>query len=92
MKLIDLLSVYNFRLYRDDLTTTYAKENSQTIRITFWEDEGFKRNWFEFGIYDYYQKEEVIKTIKKVLNKEILNREVDNIQVDDLEILEITLK
>lgn len=91
MKLIDLLSVYNFRLYRDDLTTNYAKDNSQTIRITYWEED-FKRNWFEFGINDYYPKEEVIKTIKKVLSKEILNREVDNIQVDDLEILEITLK
>ena len=92
MKLIDLLSVYNFRLYRDDLRTNYAKENSQTIRIVFYEKDCFNRNWFEFGVNDWFEKEEVIKTIKRVLSKEILNREVDNIQVDDLEILEISLK
>ena len=92
MKLIDLLSVYNFRLYRDDLKTNYAKENSSTIRIVFYENDSFNRNWFEFGVNDWCEREEVIKTIKKVLNKEMLDRKVDSIQVDDLEILEITLK
>lgn len=88
MKLIDLLELHDFRLYRTDLQTERFKQNSNTIRIYLDYNE-----WFEFGIYDWSNREEKTKGIKKVLTKEILNRVVSSFQTDDeMNILTIELK
>lgn len=88
MKLIDLLEIHDFRLYRTDLTTQRLKENSNTIRIYFDYD-----NWFEFGLNDWNNKEEKTKDIKKILTKDILNRTVSSFQTDDeMNILIINLE
>ena len=88
MKLIELLELHDFRLYRDDLKTERAKENSNTIRICLDYNE-----WFEFGFNDWCNCNEKINNIKKILTNDILNRKVSCFQVnDELGILEIWLK
>lgn len=78
MTLEKLLFLYNFRLYRDDFSNEQSKENSDIIRIYI-----DYKNWFEFGIYDWYENELKEENIKKILTKELLNKKVDFFSVDD---------
>ena len=88
MKLIELLELHDFRLYRTDLQTERAKENSNTIRIYLEYNE-----WFEFGFNDWFNCNEKMNNIRKILTKDILNRKVRSFQVnDEIEILEINLE
>ena len=88
MKLIDLLEIHDFRLYRDDLQTERLKQNSNTIRIHF-----DYNDWFEFGLNDWSNQEEKIKSIEKILTKDVLNRTVSDFQTDDeMNILVINLE
>lgn len=77
MKLEELLNLYNFRLYREDLRDN-NKENSNTIRIYL-----DYENWFEFGIDDWSSDKTKEENIKKALNKSILEQEVESFKVDD---------
>lgn len=78
MTLEKLLFLYNFRLYMDDFSNEQSKENSDIIRIYI-----DYKNWFEFGIYDWYENELKEENIKKILTKELLNKKVDFFSVDD---------
>lgn len=75
MKLEQLLELYNFRLYRDDLQKN--KENTDVIRIYLNYD-----TWFEFGIDDWGINEFKKSNINKILIKDILNRKVESFNVD----------
>lgn len=77
MTLEELLNIYNFRLYRDDLRDE-NKENSNTIRIYL-----DYRNWFEFGIDDWSSDKTKSENIKKVLDKYLLKRKVESFSVND---------
>lgn len=78
MTLEKLLFLYNFRLYRDDFSNEQSKENSDIIRVYI-----DYKNWFEFGICDWYENELKEENIKKILTKELLNKKVDFFSVDD---------
>ena len=87
MKLEELLNLYNFRLYREDLRDN-NKENSNTIRIYL-----DYENWFEFGIDDWCSDKTKEENIKKALNKSILEQEVESFKVDDdMDIFVVYLK
>ncbi len=86
MTLEELLNLYNFRLYRDDLRDE-NKENSNTIRIYL---NCF--SWFEFGIDDWSSDGIKANNIKKILDKNLLNREVESFNVnDDMNMLTVYL-
>lgn len=86
MKLEELLNLYNFRLYRDDLRDE-NKENSNTIRIYL-----DRFNWFEFGIDDWPSDKTKANNIKKILDKNLLNQEVESFNVnDDMNMLTVYL-
>ena len=88
MKLVELLKMHDFRLYRSDLQSEFKKQNSNTIRIQL-----DYNNWFEFGFNDWSNRQEKINDIRKILTKEVLNRDVRDFQVDDeMDILVINLK
>lgn len=78
MILKDLLNLYNFRLYRDDIQSNYLKEDTSTVRIYIDIDM-----WFEFGICDWSNNEVKRESIEKILTKDILNKEVDYFNVND---------
>lgn len=77
MILEELLNLYDFRLYRDDLRDG-NKENSNTIRIYL-----DYKNWFEFGIDDWSSNETKAENIKMVLDKDLLKRKVEIFSVND---------
>lgn len=87
MRLIELLEMHDFRLYRQDLVPERLKQNSNTVRIHLSYNE-----WFEFGINEWTNREDKINNIKQIITKDVLNRKVQMFQVnEDLGILEITL-
>lgn len=77
MKLEELLELYNFRLYRDDLQKN--KENTDVIRIYLNCD-----TWFEFGIDDLGETADKKEQLHTVLHKELLDREVEYIHTEDV--------
>lgn len=81
MKLVDFLSVHNFRDFHND------REDSKIVRIRSDVDM-----WFEFGMYDFYGEQQSINFIKSVINKKILEKEVTSVSYNDTaEVLEIYL-
>lgn len=72
---------FNFRYYDDTKRSEYDKEDSLIIRIYYcFEDFNYKDCWFEFGIYDFGNKDTTWKDCCKFLSKDILNSYVECIR------------
>lgn len=75
---------YNFRYV--DSTKQYEDDqlNTTTIRIYPPSEAPNRRSdWFEFGIYDYSQKEFTWRNCKRILSEEILNSYIQDIQYNE---------
>lgn len=73
IKLIDFLSLYNFRYY-NEIEDENERHDTTTVRIYY--DENQPAKWFEFGVNDWhciYHKNDMIWD---VLNENILNQYV----------------
>ncbi len=89
MKLIDVLKLYNFQLYRDDYQYDCNKNNTSTIRVIF---DNHTR-YFEFGIDDWCSNNEKLDTIKEVINSKLLNKNVKYFRTNpETSVFEITLE
>lgn len=75
---------YNFRSYDDSKRCDDDKYNTTIIRI-FPPSENFNRasEWFEFGIYDFSNKEYTWENCEKVLSKDILDNYVESINYNE---------
>lgn len=82
---------FNFRYFRDwDNGANYY--DTKIIRIFPPLKEYSKDVWFDFGIYDFCNKETTLELLETILTKEILNSYVSSIDYDDkLEIIQIYL-
>lgn len=80
------LMTYNFRHYRDELV---EKEDSTIIRI--YPGPNYRRCfWFDFGVYNFGEKEFTYEIIKTIFNDNILNSYINdfgyNVNSDIIEI------
>lgn len=74
---------YNFRNIDDSKKYDKDQYNTTIIRI-FPLRENFQYNeWFEFGIYDFSNKDYTWKNCEKVLSKEILNSYISSISYNE---------
>lgn len=76
----EFINTYNFR-YINDLQDNYNFD-TQTIRIYPPSEEMNRRNWFEFGVYDFSESSCKQKIIETVLSKEILDSYVESISLN----------
>lgn len=84
MKLIDLLERYNFRYIMPNCDNEEKSNNTNIIRIYYGEEfPNQNRQWFEFGIYDYYGTRNTMQAIKSIIKEDILNKEVHFFCYDD---------
>lgn len=87
MKLIDILSLYNFRSTNSDEIGMY-KNDTAIIRIYFDNEAYPPLFFFEFGVDSWNDK----NYIRDILNEDIVNREVQSIEVIPCSaILQITI-
>lgn len=70
---------HNFR-YINDLRTDPYNFDTQIIRIYPPNDSGYERDWFEFGINDFSDKDYTWNICKRALDSEILDSYVEMIQ------------
>ena len=79
------IKTYNFR-YVNSLKGEKDLDNDTCIIRIYPPTEEFnqyRNNWFEFGVYDFSQKEVTWDLCKRVLSKEILESYIDTIQYND---------
>lgn len=72
---------FNFRYYDSSKKEECNKEDSLIIRIYYLDkDFNYKDCWFEFGIYDFGNKDATWKDCCRFLNKDILNSYIEEIR------------
>ena len=75
------IKTYNFRYVSDIKRDGDYDNDTCIIRIypPSKEWRSHNTNWFEFGIYDFSEKESTWEMCKKIFTKEIINSYVDTI-------------
>lgn len=92
MTLKQLLDLYNFRNYREDLKFDRNKYDTVNIRI-YLNDSISNNDYVEFGVYDYSEDEYKEDLYKKFIRKEILETKIQGIYFDyDLETFCVALE
>lgn len=78
---------FNFRYYDDSKRDEYNKYDTQIIRIYFKSGSKVETeyHWFEFGVYDFSNKQYTWELCKRYLNEHILNSYVDSISFNQEE-------
>ena len=69
---------YNFR-YVNQLRSQDYDNDTCIIRIYPPTNDFYKNNWFEFGIYDFSEKEVMWKMCQEIFTKDILESYIDSI-------------
>lgn len=77
----DLIDLYNFRNYRNDLDLESLKYDTHTIRI-YLGNSISSHNYVEFGVYDFGEEEYKEDLYKEFLNEEVLKRKVESMYQD----------
>lgn len=85
MKLRDMLMLYNFRYYREDLYKDWESKayDTQVIRIYLKDDITRNNKYIEFGVYDFSEDDYKLDIIENSLNEKILDTKVSCIYYDD---------
>ena len=95
IRFIDFMKLYNFRNYNSNATTEGYDMDTDIIRIRFAdmiEDSYKKDKWFEFGIYDFGSKKELVSNLNYIFSDKILKSYVYSFRVnEEIGILEIEL-
>lgn len=81
MKLRELIDLYNFRQYRDEIKLESLKYDTNIVRIYFDENIG-TNHYVEFGIYDFGEDEYKQEIYETFINKKMLERKVESIYFD----------
>lgn len=86
------IQTFNFRYYRDDVTSEKDRMDTVNIRIYPYSEPRKNDYWFEFGAYDYGIPN-AWQIASKVLNDKILKSYIETIQYDtDLGCVQVWLQ